>query len=170
MCRASLALASTLAHCGSLAATSASSGKCMRHHVGEALQERFSAAQAVSEIVWHVFPPRYPAVGPSRRYSAQLHATYARVSTLPAMSQPSLTQLIAVGTLPVGTEVFHPARRHADRAVTGRLVAGGIEVNGSVHSSPSGAAKAVTRSKAENGWTWWRVRTDGRTLSDWRGA
>jgi Restriction Enzyme Adenine Methylase Associated len=79
-----------------------------------------------------------------------------------------LTDLIAAGRLPVGTEVYHQARRHADRAVVGRVQAGGIEVNGTVYASPSGAARAVSGTTAENGWTWWRVRSTGKVLAELR--
>ena len=79
-----------------------------------------------------------------------------------------LLDLIKSGGLPLGTELVHPARIHAERAVEARIVPGGIDVAGSVFASPSGAARAVAKTKAENGWTWWRVRSDGRTLAEWR--
>lgn len=79
-----------------------------------------------------------------------------------------LTDLISDGTLPVGTELYHPARRHADRAVTASIAAGGIEVAGKVYASPSGAARAVTGTVAENGWAWWRVKATGRPIAELR--
>jgi hypothetical protein len=80
-----------------------------------------------------------------------------------------LPQLIAEGRLPVGTVLFHAARLRPERAITGRVVAGGIEVNGHVYRSPSTAARAVTRSAGENGWLWWRLRETGLPLAELRG-
>lgn len=41
-------------------------------------------------------------------------------------------------------------------------------VLGKVYASPSGAARAVTGTAAENGWVWWRVRSSDKTLRDLR--
>jgi hypothetical protein len=79
-----------------------------------------------------------------------------------------LGNLISSGVLPVGTELFHPTRRHANRAVTARVVSGGIEYQGRVYTSPSGAARAVTGTVAENGWVWWRVKSSGRPIGELR--
>lgn len=80
----------------------------------------------------------------------------------------TLAALIADGTLPVGTELYHPARRHADRAVTARVAANGIEVAGRIYTSPSGAARAITGTVAENGWAWWRVKATNRPIGELR--
>ena len=82
----------------------------------------------------------------------------------------TLQQLIADGVLPIGSEIFHPSRTHKERAVVGHIRAGGIEFNGKVYSSPSGAARAVSGTTAENGWVFWRVRSTGGTLSKLRSS
>ena len=84
------------------------------------------------------------------------------------MATRLLSRVIADGRLPIGSELYHASRLHPERAVTGRVVSGGIEVNGQVYPSPSTAARAVTHSAAENGWTWWRVRDTGRPLAELR--
>lgn len=84
------------------------------------------------------------------------------------MAGTRLQQLIASGGLPVGSEVYHESRIHKNRAVVAHVRADGIEVNGNVYGSPSGAARAVSGSKAENGWVFWRVRPTGLTLSELR--
>lgn len=94
--------------------------------------------------------------------------THTPGSTLERMARHSLQDLVRSGAITVGTEVYHPGRQHPDRSVTGRITAAGIEVAGKVYASPSGAARAVTGGGAENGWRWWRVKPDGRTLADLR--
>jgi hypothetical protein len=79
-----------------------------------------------------------------------------------------LQDLIAGGALPVGSEVYHESRLHATRAVSARIRQGGIEIGGKVFGSPSGAARAVSGTKAENGWVFWRVRSTSKTLSELR--
>jgi hypothetical protein len=84
------------------------------------------------------------------------------------MPRLSLADLIASGRLPVGTELYHPARLHPNRAVTAKVVPEGIEYGGKVYPSPSAAARAAAGTVAENGWMWWRVKATRRTLSDLR--
>jgi hypothetical protein len=83
------------------------------------------------------------------------------------MANRSLQDLIRDGTLPVGTELYHK-RRQDTGAATARVTAGGIEVEGTVYASPSGAARGVIGNTAVNGWQWWRVKPHGRRLSDIR--
>jgi hypothetical protein len=84
------------------------------------------------------------------------------------MASRSLLELVRDGTLPVGTELFHTGLRNAERAATAVVVAGGIEFRGTVYASPSGAARAVVGTKAENGWRFWRLRSGGQALADLR--
>lgn len=70
--------------------------------------------------------------------------------------------LIRSGKLPVGTTLEHKARIYSDRNVSGTVVDGGLRVRGRVYTTPSGAAKAVTR-KPVDGWSFWRL-PDGRQL------
>lgn len=84
------------------------------------------------------------------------------------MARPDLQALVASGAVQIGAEVFHAARRHPERTVKGKIVAKGIEVGGRVYASPSGAARAVTGTAAENGRRWWRLNPGGETLESLR--
>ncbi len=90
------------------------------------------------------------------------------MNTLQRMARGSISALIDAGLLEEGTEVFHEGRLHSERTAAGRIVAGGIKIGDRVHASPSGAARAVSGSSAENGWRWWRVRPSGLTLDEIR--
>jgi Restriction Enzyme Adenine Methylase Associated len=85
------------------------------------------------------------------------------------VAYPRLIDLINAGSIPIGTRLFHRGRRESERSVEGVIQAGGIEVRGQVFKTPSGAARAVSGTGAENGWRWWRVAPNGEMLSKLRG-
>jgi hypothetical protein len=70
--------------------------------------------------------------------------------------------LIASGTLPIGTTLFHQARRrHPDRNVTAIVTKEGLRVGDKVYSTPSAAARSITGNPVD-GWTFWRLPTGDR--------
>jgi len=82
---------------------------------------------------------------------------------------PTLLQLIECGSLPIGSKVYHRRRHPIDGdIVIGTIWRDGIEVNGRVFRSASGAARSVTGGVAENGWRWWRLKSDDTFISDLR--
>jgi hypothetical protein len=111
-------------------------------------------------------PGVHPPDRPANRRPERAFAMGPIISS--GMATGLLSRVIADGRLPIGSELYHASRLHPERAVTGRVVSGGIEVNGQVYPSPSTAARAVTHSAAENGWAWWRVRDTGRPLAELR--
>jgi hypothetical protein len=79
-------------------------------------------------------------------------------------------QLIASGRLQVGAVLYHPKRGHASGdQVIGRVIEGGLEVNGKTYRSLSTAAGALAGHPV-NGWTYWRLRSSGETLASLRRA
>jgi hypothetical protein len=60
--------------------------------------------------------------------------------------------LIRSGKLPIGTTLQHRGPRFTDRDVTATVVEGGLVLRGEIYTTPSGAAKAVTR-KPVDGWS-----------------
>ena len=82
------------------------------------------------------------------------------------MARQTLRDLVRDGALPVGTELIHPGRQHPDQRAV--VVGDGIEFQGKVYDSPSGAARAATGTTAENGWRFWRLRDSGQLLGDLR--
>jgi hypothetical protein len=82
-----------------------------------------------------------------------------------AMAAVGLRELVAAGSLPVGTAL--EAREGVGGGHTARVLSNGrLELNGKQHDSPSGAGKAVL-GRAVNGWNFWRL-PDGRRLMDVR--
>jgi len=81
------------------------------------------------------------------------------------MPGPTLRELINQGVLSVGTELSNSGRDAGDRVAKGTIQDGGIEVLGRVYATPSGAARAVTGTRAENGWRWWHIKDSGEALS-----
>lgn len=78
----------------------------------------------------------------------------------------SLLDLVHVGTLPVGTELYHRRLQYPkDRSIAAVVVAGGIEYGGAVYESPSGAARAAA-GHSENGWRYWRLLSSDQRLDD----
>jgi hypothetical protein len=73
-----------------------------------------------------------------------------------------LRNLIRSGKLSIGTTLAHKGRQRSDRDVSATVVEGGLRLRGQVYATPSGAAKAVTRTPV-NGWAFWRL-PDGRHL------
>ena len=70
---------------------------------------------------------------------------------------PSLIELIALGRLKRGTVLYHKARvRHPERNVTATVTDGGLMVGGRVFSTPSAAARFITK-KPVDGWMFWRL-------------
>ena len=122
---------------------------------------------------WDVSIERQPAVAQAVQ-SGSWPDAFGRptpaVSTLytRASMPKQLIELISRGVLVPGTEVFHTGRGHIEPPVSARIVDGGIDIDGTVYASPSGAARSITGTTAENGWVWWRVRDSGKTLSEIR--
>lgn len=80
------------------------------------------------------------------------------------LMQRDLAALLRSGNLTDGTSIYH---RQKGGQVEARIVAGGVQLEGKTFASLSTAALAVTGHRV-NGWTFWRVRRDGRTLADVR--
>jgi hypothetical protein len=78
--------------------------------------------------------------------------------------QRDLAALLRSGSLTDGTAIYH---RHKGREIEARIQTTGVQLEGKTFASLSTAAFAVTGHRA-NGWTFWRVRRDGRTLADMR--
>jgi hypothetical protein len=78
-----------------------------------------------------------------------------------------LLELVQSNVLQVGTTLYHPTRRYPERAVTAKVVAGGIYLKGRVYETPSGAAEAIT-GKAADGWFFWRIHPSGLYLDSLR--
>jgi len=82
-------------------------------------------------------------------------------------SQAGLLDLIRSGRLPVGTKLFHLARRHRERGVEAVVEVGGIRIGTNLYTSASAAAEAITGGPV-NGWTFWRVRATGEQITNLR--
>lgn len=67
-----------------------------------------------------------------------------------------LDDLVAIGSLALGTKLHHPARRHRDRAVEAIVVRGGLKLGSRTFATPSAAAREVTGSPVD-GWLWWKL-------------
>lgn len=72
-----------------------------------------------------------------------------------------LLDLIASGRLGLGTRLHHEGRLYKDRNVTGVVVSGGLRVGGTVHPTPSAAARSIT-GKPVDGWAFWRLPSGER--------
>lgn len=79
-----------------------------------------------------------------------------------------LRSLILTGKLPLGTTLYHQARRYSDRNVEAKVVREGLQVGHASYSSPSAAARAVT-GRPVDGWAFWRL-PDGRRLDALRAS
>lgn len=77
-----------------------------------------------------------------------------------------LLSLIKSGRLPVGTVLTHKGRTYSGE--TAAVVESGLRVRTSVHSTPSAAARAITRAPVD-GWGFWRL-PDGSRLDTLRQA
>lgn len=95
-----------------------------------------------------------------------------RTATVRARRRPTrkidLSDLIAAGLLDVGATLYARRRRVEGRTAT-VLDDGALDVDGVRHATPSGAARAVSRT-SENGWWFWLVDSrTRRSLTDlWR--
>jgi hypothetical protein len=78
---------------------------------------------------------------------------FGRAASEPPTHYVSLFDLIGAGLLEPGTTLYAKRQAHAHRTAT-VLVDGRIDVDGNVHDSPSGAAKAII-GKQTNGWKFW---------------
>src|SRR5437870_10749930 len=76
--------------------------------------------------------------------------------------RPHIRDLIAAGTLPVGTELYHRGRLAAGRVVA-LVVQDGIRVRGYIYPTPTAAARSVT-GKPVDGWLFWRVTKTNEPL------
>lgn len=85
---------------------------------------------------------------------------------MPARRGPVLADLIATGSLPVGTKVHHQARRRRHKAVEATVVREGLRLGSHIFSSPSAAAREVTGAPVD-GWFWWKL-PDGNPLDTLR--
>jgi len=77
-------------------------------------------------------------------------------------SVPSLRDLITSGTLPVGTKLVHGPSSHGG-GVSATVVAAGIKVGSQTYSSPSAAARSITK-KPVDGWIYWKLAREGTAL------
>jgi len=91
-----------------------------------------------------------------------------RLNSRRSSQQIALSDLVLRGRLPVGAVLFHPGRRHKERTVDAIVERDGLRVGGKLFSSPSAAAEAIAGGSA-NGWTYWRVKSSGKTLASIRG-
>jgi hypothetical protein len=75
----------------------------------------------------------------------------------------AFARLLEAGDLRVGDVLYHPRRQGGGGDVEARVVDGGLEIDGRVFRSPSTAAGSIA-GHATNGWTYWRVRANGKPL------
>lgn len=91
----------------------------------------------------------------------------APCDTILLMSEKiTLLKLIATGTLAPGTILRHKGRTRHNWTVAARVTDRGLSIRDHEFTSPSGAARSITR-KPVNGWCFWRL-PDGRELIDLR--
>lgn len=90
-----------------------------------------------------------------------------RPRTHRSSQEVTLLELVTSGRIPTGTTLFHPGRRHKERTVDAIVEREGIRVGGKLFRSPSAAAEAIAGGPA-NGWTYWRLKSSGKTLASIR--